>query len=94
MPDSATYNGDAAGMSVHKTTDEDGVVTSIYSGAFTADAELLLRFGDGDDVTLGGTIDGFEGNAVDDLWTVELERKVLPENAGNLRRWQDRCLRP
>ena len=69
-------------MSVHKTTDEDGVVTSIYSGAFTADAELLLRFGDGDDITLGGTVDGFEGNAVDPLWTVELERKVLPTPAG------------
>ena len=76
MPDSATYNGDAAGMSVHKTTDEHGAITSIYSGAFTADAELLLRFGDGADVTLGGTIDGFEGNAVDEeRWTVELERR-------------------
>ena len=78
--ESATYNGDAAGMSVHKTTDEDGVVTSIYSGAFTADAELLLRFGDGADVTLGGTIDGFEGNAVDEeRWTVELERRTFTD---------------
>ena len=78
MPDSATYNGDAAGMSVHKTLDPDGEITSIYSGAFMADAELLLRFGDGADVTLGGTIDGFEGNAVDPLWTVELERRMMP----------------
>ena len=53
MPDSATYKGDAAGMSVHKTVDTDGTVTSIYSGAFTADAELTLRFGGGDDITLG-----------------------------------------
>ena len=79
MPDSATYNGDAVGMSVHKETDTDGVVTSIDSGAFTADVELLLRFGDGADVTLGGTIDGFEGNAVDSNWTVELERRIFTD---------------
>ena len=79
MPDSATHNGSAYGMSVHKTTDTDGAVTSIYSGAFTADAELILRFGDGADVTLGGTIDGFEGNAVDSQWTVELERATFTD---------------
>ena len=81
MPDSATYNGDAAGMSLHKTLDSDGGITSIYSGAFTADAELILRFGDGADLTLGGTIDNFqtesEGMNVDPLWTVELERRVF-----------------
>ena len=80
-PDSATYNGDAAGMSLHKTVDTDSVVTSIYSGAFEADAELILRFGDGIDLTLGGTIDNFrtmsDGVNVDPLWTVELERRVF-----------------
>ena len=81
MPDSATYNGDAAGMSVHKTTDTDGEVTSIYSGAFTADVELVLQFGDGADATLGGTIDGFESAlegsmAVDPTWTVELQTQT------------------
>ena len=79
MPDSATYNGDAAGMSVHKTLGPDGEITSIYSGAFMADAELILRFGSGTDVTLGGTIDGFEGNAIDERWTVELERKAFTD---------------
>ena len=80
LPESATYDGSAAGMSVHKTLDVDGEITSIYSGAFTADAELLLRFGDGVDMTLGGTIDGFEGNAVDPLWTVTLQRRVFTAN--------------
>ena len=85
-PTSATFEGPAAGMSVHKTVDPDGVITRIYSGAFTADAELLLRFGDGADVTLGGTIDTFvtesEGMNVDPLWSVELERTTF--TGGNL----------
>ena len=83
-PDSATYTGPAIGMSVHKVLDPDGDVTSIDSGSFTADAELILRFGDGADITLGGTIDNFQGNAVDpdDKWTVELERATF--TAGDL----------
>ena len=44
-------------MSAHKTVDTDGEITSIYSGAFTADVELMLTFGGGSDITLGGTID-------------------------------------
>ena len=40
---SATYSGDAVGMSVHKTTDVDGEITSIYSGAFTADVTLTAE---------------------------------------------------
>ena len=76
-PDSATYSGDAIGMSVHKVLDMDGEVTSIDSGGFMADVELELRFGTTTDVTLGGTIDNFEGNAVDSNWSVELERRVF-----------------
>ena len=81
-PDSATYNGTAVGMSLHKTVDEDGEIASIYSGAFTAAVELTLRFSDMPaDVTLGGTIDGFqtesEGMNVDSDWTVELERRTF-----------------
>ena len=78
-PDSATYDGPAVGMSVHKVVDGDGEITSIDSGSFTARAELTLRFGDGADITLGGTIDEFKGNAVDpdDKWTVELERATF-----------------
>ena len=81
-PDSATYKGPAVGMSLHKTVDEDGEIASIYSGAFTAAVELTLRFSDTPaDVTLGGTIDGFqtesEGMNVDSDWTVELERRTF-----------------
>ena len=79
MPDSATYRGEAGGMSVHKVLDSDGDITQIDSGAFTADAELVLRFGDGQDITLGGTIDNFQsdGANTDSGWTIELERKVV-----------------
>ena len=82
MPDSATYNGEAAGMSVHKMTDTDGAVTSIYSGAFTADVEIVLQFGAGVDATLSGTIDEFESAleggsmAVDPDWTIELQTQT------------------
>jgi hypothetical protein len=74
---SATYTGDAAGMSVHKAVDVDGEITSIYSGAFTAGVSLDARFGA--TPTLGGTINGFDGgSAVDGDWTVELERRAFP----------------
>ena len=73
---SATYAGPAAGMSVHKTVNEDNEVTSIYSGAFAAHVELVARFGV--NPTLGGTIDNFEGDAVDADWSVELERRAFP----------------
>ena len=77
LKDSATYTGPAAGMSVHKTLDEDGDVTSIYSGAFTAKVSLLARFGTA--ATIGGDISNFKGEgeggrAVDADWSVELER--------------------
>ena len=69
---SATYSGDAVGMSVHKTS-VDGEITSIYSGAFTADVTLEAEFSaDTEDQMLSGTVDNFQGNAVDPDWTVEL----------------------
>ena len=74
----ATYTGDARGYSLHKTVDEDGETTSIYSGAFTADVSLVARFGTA--ATLGGTIKGFEGGAVDTDWSVELERITYPDS--------------
>ena len=69
---SATYSGDAVGMSVHKTTDGDGEITSIYSGEFTADVTLKAEFGAAQ--FLGGTVDNFRGKAVDPLWTVVFAR--------------------
>ena len=77
---SATYSGDAVGMSLHKTTDVDGEITSIYSGRFDADVTLTATFGG--TPMLGGTIDNFRGKAVDPKWTVEL--KEAPVTAGGV----------
>ena len=74
----ATYEGTAVGMSVHKTLDEDGRITSIESGAFEAEVSLHASFGDVP--TLGGTISDFEGNAVDETWTVELEETQFADH--------------
>ena len=60
----ATYSGTAAGMSLHKTVDADNVITSIYSGGFTADVTLDATF-HATAPLLGGTVDNFQGNAVD-----------------------------
>ena len=68
---SATYSGDAAGMSVHKTYKTDGTINTIDSAAFTADVELKATFGGSP--TLGGTVDNFQGGAVDSSWEVELQ---------------------
>ena len=77
---SATYSGDAVGMSLHKTTDVDGEITSIYSGAFTADVTLKAEFS-ADAPMLGGTVDNFQGNAVDSTWSVILERTAVVTGA-------------
>ena len=70
---SATYEGTAAGMSLHKEVDGNGdpVPGSLESGAFTADVTLTARF-HLDSPTLGGHINGFEGDAVDPDWRVTL----------------------
>ena len=69
---SATYEGTAAGMSLHKEVDGDGAAVegTLQSGAFTADVTLTAKFGTAP--TLGGYINGFEGNAVDPDWRVTL----------------------
>ena len=72
---SANYAGKAAGMSVHMTFDDQGARTGISSGAFTADVSLMARFGTSP--TVSGTVSGFEGNAVDAGWSVELREAVL-----------------
>ena len=72
---SASYAGKAAGMSVHMTFDDQGARTGISSGAFTADVSLTAQFGTSP--TVRGTISGFEGNAVDESWSVELREAVL-----------------
>ena len=72
---SASYAGKAAGMSVHMTFDDQGARTGISSGAFTADVSLTARFGAAP--TVSGTVSGFEGDAVDAGWSVELGEAVL-----------------
>ncbi len=69
---SATYTGTAAGMSFHQEVDGDAVLVpgTLQSGAFTADVTLTAKFGGSP--TLGGYINGFEGNAVDPNWRVTL----------------------
>ena len=73
--DTATYSGNAAGRSVHKTFDPNGKMTDIQSGRFTANVMLTAKFGL--NPMLGGTIDGFEGTdnpmAVDPSWEVTLK---------------------
>lgn len=72
----ATYNGSAAGRSVHRTTDANGTVTDTQSGRFMADVMLTATFGA--TPMLGGTIDNFRAaqgsspGVVDSSWTVTL----------------------
>ncbi len=76
----ATYSGAATGMYAKKTFDGRGVGTPTSSGQFTADAMLTARFG-GPDIAvskqfqINGEVSNFmdgDGNAIDDMWTVEL----------------------
>ena len=74
--ETATFTGDAAGMSVHKELDTDGKQLSISSGAFTAEVELTARFGTAP--TLQGMIDNFRGGAhTDSDWEVKLQEEPL-----------------
>ena len=80
--ETATYTGDAAGMSLHETFDANGDVETTHSGAFTADVELTARFGSAP--TLKGTISGFEstsGMNTDSDWEVELQERALGPTA-------------
>ena len=82
---SATYEGTAAGMSLHKEVDGDGDVVpgTLQSGAFTADVTLTAKFGV-DAPMLGGYINGFKGYAVDPDWRVTLVRRhVHGRHAGS-----------
>ena len=73
---SATYEGQAVGLSVHREYDTNNKQTGIASGEFTADVTLEATFGT--DGTLSGTIDNFEGGShVDSRWTVSLDEEDL-----------------
>ena len=62
-------------MSVHKEFDSNGDVTSTASGRFDADVNLTAYFGrGGGQASLEGMVSNFSGNAIDDRWSVTLER--------------------
>ena len=82
MDVTATYSGEAAGMSSTWTTDEDNVITSMASGAFTATVDLTATFDD-TSPSLTGTIYDFVGPAVDSTWSVDLASKVLDASNAN-----------
>ena len=79
LPGTATYKGSAFGLSALKTYTA-GEHTGQRSGQFTADVTLNAKFGASRE--LGGTVDNFMGNAVDEDWSVELQK-----NAGNVYFW-------
>jgi hypothetical protein len=70
---SASYKGDAVGMSVLRTF-EGGKETGQASGSFTADVSLMMEFGTG--AELSGTIDNFQGSAVNTGWSVDLSHNT------------------
>ena len=75
LASSASYNGEAAGRSVHNEIDGNGKVTKQHSGRFTADVSLTATFGASP--TLGGTVSNFKSpdnpDAVDPTWSVKLK---------------------
>ena len=78
LPQSATYEGMAGGMSVHKTFDGNAKQTGIASGAFTADVSLTATFGGS--AMLKGEIDNFKSDnsaAFDPSWKVTLVESSL-----------------
>ena len=69
LPNTATYKGNALGLSVLKTYTA-GEHTGQKSAQFTADVTLNAKFSA--TPKLGGTVDNFKGNAVDENWSVKL----------------------
>ena len=74
---SASYEGNAVGMSVTWMTDNRGkeVAGSRASGHFDADVSLTMTFGSSP--TLKGMISGFRGDGADSSWMVELKESDL-----------------
>ena len=74
---SASYEGDAVGMSVTWMTDTRGkeVAGSRASGHFDADVDLTMTFGPSP--TLEGMISNFRGDGVDTSWSVDLDSAAL-----------------
>ena len=72
---SATYSGDAIGISLYKEVNPDGTIVDGFpqTGEFTADVELTATFGR--NASVSGKIMNFEGSAVDSSWEVTLQSR-------------------
>ena len=81
LDNTATYTGNALGMSV-LTAADGSKRKAIKSGQFTADVKLTATF-DGTSSTVEGKISNFRGNAVGTDWKVDL--KTAPLNAAEPR---------
>ena len=96
MVGTASYTGAATGLYMKKTFDQDGAVTPVSSGQFTADASLTATFGQvNDDAEFGtiapnlvdtmtGTIDSFRdgyGAIIDEAWSAELMKVDIVDDA-------------
>ena len=75
---SATYSGNAVGMSVRRTPKAGGG-NHFDSGMFTADVTLQATFGASP--MLGGDVNNFQGDAVNSNWSVTLEKRAFTAGA-------------
>ncbi len=71
LPATATYKGEAFGLSALKLYTA-GEHTGQKSARFTADVTLNAKFGKEGARKMGGKIDNFKGNAVNENWSVKL----------------------
>lgn len=83
---SATYDGDAAGVYVHETKNEDGTTDTATSGRFTADVSMTAHF-DGNDLkapdTIEGTISNFDlDGGPANSWNVNLSATTIAADGG------------
>ncbi len=72
----ATYEGEAEGLSTFRASTGGADPAAVRSGHFTADVKLEATF-DGTNSKLEGMIDGFDGPAVNTGWKIEIEEGTL-----------------
>ena len=77
----ATYKGEAEGLSTLRTTVK-GNLEAARSGHFKADVELTATFATQSE--LEGTIDNFRGDAVGNGWEIEVDGNLDADGAGTL----------
>jgi len=77
----ATYEGDAHGLSTFRASTSGETPEAVRSGHFMADVELKATFGT--TTKLEGMIDNFRGDAVNTGWKVEITGGELNDTNGN-----------